>query len=393
MQIPQIILKPGKEQSPKRFHPWIFSGAIKKIIGEVKSGDLVEVYSNQNEFLGTGHYQDGSIAVRIISFNQTEINAGFWEEKIYAALELRNQLNLTDNSHTTIYRLINAEGDGLPGLIIDFYNGTAVLQAHSLGMNNCKNEITKALQKVYGEKLKAVYDKSAESLHHKELNIQNGYLYGNSESTEALENGLKFHINYIEGQKTGFFIDQRENRKLLAQYAKDKTVLNTFCYSGGFSIYALQAGAKKVCSVDSSKKAIEWTDKNVTLNGFSTEQHSYEVADVMQYLKKINDQYDVIVLDPPAFAKHVEARHNAVQGYKRLNAEALKQIKKGGILFTFSCSQVVTRSLFTGAVLAAAIEAGRTVKIIHHLSQPADHPNNIFHPEGEYLKGLVLYVE
>lgn len=391
--VPQLILKPGKEQSLKRFHPWVFSGAIKRIVGEAKNGDIVDVFSNQQEFLGSGHYQNGSIAVRMLSFEKVKMNETFWELKIRLAYELRKKLGLVDNKETTIYRLINAEGDSLPGLIIDFYNGTAVLQAHSLGMNTSKHEITKALQKVYGEKLKAVYDKSAESLHAKESTMQNGYLYGSSDVNEALENGLKFHVNWVEGQKTGFFIDQRENRKLLTQYAKAKSVLNTFCYSGGFSVYALQAGAKKVCSVDSSKKAIEWTEKNVALNGFTAEQHVAEVADVMQYLKKINNEYDVIVLDPPAFAKHVDARHNAVQGYKRLNAEAFKQIRKGGILFTFSCSQVVTRQLFTGAVLAAAIEAGRNVKILHHLSQPADHPNSIFHPEGEYLKGLVLFVE
>lgn len=401
MQTPQIILKPGKDHSLKRFHPWVFSGAIGKIIGKPQSGDCVEVFSAQNEYLGTGHYQDGSIMVRILSFKQTDIDNNFWEERIRSAYDLRLKLGLADSAQTNMYRLINAEGDQLPGLVIDFYNGTAVLQAHSLGINKCKNAIVAALQKVYGEKLKAVYDKSADSLSFvKEkaavksaLDIQNGYIFGTSDISEGLENDIKFHVNWAEGQKTGFFIDQRENRKLLAQYAKGKTVLNTFCYSGGFSVYALKAGATKVCSVDSSKKAIEWTEKNVALNGFSSPQHISEVADVMQYLKKIHEPYEIIVLDPPAFAKHVDARHNAVQGYKRLNIEALKQIKRGGFLFTFSCSQVVTRQLFTGAILAAAIEAGRNVKILHQLSQPADHPNNIFHPEGEYLKGLVLFVE
>jgi 23S rRNA (cytosine1962-C5)-methyltransferase len=394
MIIPQIILKVGKEQSLKRFHPWLFSGAIKKIVGEVCNGDVVDVYSHSKEFLGKGHYQDGSIAVRILSFDQYSLDDKFWEHKIRSAYELRFRLGLAESDQTNIYRLVNAEGDGLAGLIIDYYDGVAVLQAHSLGINNRKNEIVKALKKVYGEKLKAVYDKSAESLHHfKEFKTHNSYLYGSLPINEALENGIRFYINWEEGQKTGFFVDQRENRKLLSEYVKGKVVLNTFCYSGGFSMYALKSGANKVCSVDSSKKAIEWTEKNVTLNGFNIEQHHSEVADVMQYLKKINDQYDVIILDPPAFAKHLNAKHNALQAYKRLNFEAIKQIKKGGIVFTFTCSQVITRQLFSGAVFAAAIEAKRNVRVLHQLSQPPDHPNNIFHPEGEYLKGLVLYVE
>ncbi|MGL4596241.1 MAG: class I SAM-dependent rRNA methyltransferase [Bacteroidia bacterium] len=389
----RIILGSGKDQSLKRFHPWVFSGAIKKINGIVNDGDIVDVYSNKDEYLGTGHYQDGSIAVRVFSFEQITPDAAFWESKIQKAVDYRRQVGLLGQAHTNVCRLIFAEGDGLPGLIVDFYNGTAVLQAHSIGMYRNRNEIAQALKKVLGDDLQAVYDKSSEALHKQEnAGSTNGFLLGNTGSgTEAMENNHRFMIDWENGQKTGFFIDQRDNRALLAKYSKGKKVLNTFCYTGGFSVYAGMAGATEVHSVDSSKKAIELTDQNMNLNGLSN--HASFAMDTFDFLKDKNDLYDVIVLDPPAFAKHVNARHNAVMGYKRLNAEAISKIRPGGILFTFSCSQVVDRYLFTGAVTAAAIIAGRNVRILHHLTQPSDHPINIFHPEGEYLKGLVVYVE
>lgn len=390
---PQVILNSGKEHSLKRFHPWVFSGAIKKIEQEVKDGDLVEVYSAKNEFLATGHYQQGSIAVRILSFEKKEINHDFWVDKIKQAFNFRTLINLSDNKQTNVYRLIFAEGDNLPGLIVDYYNGTAVFQAHSVGMYLARNKITDALKEVMGSKLTAVYDKSAETLPDRAATeAKNGYLFGSSTSGQVIENNNKFKIDWEGGQKTGFFVDQRDSRKLLADYVKNKTVLNTFCYTGGFSVYALNGGAKMVHSVDSSKKAMELTDLNVSSNEKSSNHESF-TADVFSFLKDIDDKYDVIILDPPAFAKSRHVTHNAVQGYKRINMEAMKKIKKGGILFTFSCSQVISRPLFTNTVIAAAIEAGRTAKIIHHLSQPADHPINIFHPEGEYLKGLVLYIE
>ncbi|MDQ3190572.1 MAG: class I SAM-dependent rRNA methyltransferase [Bacteroidota bacterium] len=389
---PKIILNSGKDHSLKRFHPWVFSGAIKNS-EEINEGDVVEVYSSKNEYLATGHYQKGSIAVRIISFEQIEINHEFWVNKVKKAYDFRTVVNLTNNLQTNVYRLIFAEGDNLPGLIIDYYNGTAVLQAHSIGMFKARHEITKALIEVLGDKLKAVYDKSAETLPDKAaLEAKNDYLYGSTSIGVVNEYDNKFKIDWESGQKTGFFIDQRENRLLLAKYVKDKAVLNTFCYTGGFSVYALNAGAKLVHSVDSSKKAMELTDINIELNEKSHAHQSF-TTDVFSFLKDIDNKYDVIVLDPPAFAKSRNVTHNAVQGYKRINAEAIRKIKKGGILFTFSCSQVIQRSLFVNTVIAAAIEAGRKAKIIHHLSQPADHPVNIFHPEGEYLKGLVLYIE
>jgi 23S rRNA (cytosine1962-C5)-methyltransferase len=388
----KVIVGSGKDLSLRRFHPWVFSGAIKKIKGEVEEGDVVEVFDNKDEYLGTGHYQIGSIAIRVFSFEKIVPDAAFWKEKIKRAYDYRKQLGLIDNANTNVYRLVFAEGDGLPGLIIDFYNGTAVLQTHSIGMHLSKDLIVEALKELYGDRLKAVYDKSEETLpKQSKVKAQNGYLFGGSGTNEVLENGNKFFIDWEGGQKTGFFIDQRENRKLLAEYSKNKSVLNTFCYTGGFSVYALQAGAKEVHSVDSSKKAIELTNKNIELNKFTG--HQSFASDVFDYLEHKEGQYDIIILDPPAFAKHRDARHHAVMGYKRLNAEALKQIKPGGILFTFSCSQVVDPELFASTVMAASIIAKRRVRIMHRLTQPPDHPVSVFHPEGEYLKGLVLFVE
>lgn len=388
-----IILSSGKDQSLKRFHPWVFSGAIKKIKGPVQEGDLVDVYSNKEEYLGTGHFAEGSIAVRILSFEQRDINAEFWKDKIRKAYEYRKNTGITEDPNTNVYRLIYAEGDGLPGLIVDFYNGVAVLQAHSPGMHKERMNIANAMKEILGDKLIAVYDKSAESLHkNSDAEVVNGYILGSAEgSGEVMENGNKFLIDWETGQKTGFFIDQRDNRALLAKYSKDKIVCNTFCYTGGFSVYAGNAGAKEVHSVDSSKKAIALTDKNMELNGLTN--HTSFAMDTFDFLKDKDGVYDVIILDPPAFAKSMSAKHHAVMGYKRLNAEAISKIRPGGILFTFSCSQVVDRRLFSDTVMSAAIVAGRNVRVLHHLTQPADHPMNIFHPEGQYLKGLVLYIE
>lgn len=393
-QYPRITLLPGKEQSPKRFHPWIFSGAIKNAEGEPQEGDVVEVYSSRNEFLGLGHAQQGSIAVRLFSFEEREVNNEFWKEKIQRAFDYRTKLGLTNDTNTNVYRLVYAEGDGLPGLIIDVYKDTAVMQCHTVGMYLARNEVAEALKQVLGASLKAVYDKSAETLPKPaELDAKNGYIFGSSGITEVTENGNKFLIDWETGQKTGFFIDQRENRELLARYSKGKSVANTFCYTGGFSVYALNAGAKEVHSVDSSKKAIELTDKNIELNKAGASSHQSFAIDTFDFLKDKDNRYDIIILDPPAFAKHREAKHNAVKGYTRLNAEAFRKIKPGGILFTFSCSQVVDKGLFHSTVMAAAIQVGRNVRIMHQLSQPNDHPLNIYHPEGEYLKGLVVYVE
>ena len=393
----KIILSSGKDQSLRRFHPWVFSGAIKKFKdkAQAKDGDIVEVYDNKDEFLGIGHYQDSSIAVRILSFSQTLFDKIFWREKIQKAFDFRKSIGLADNSRTNCFRLVYAEGDCLPGLIIDYYNGTCVMQCHSIGMYLAKKEITEALKEVLGEKLIAVYDKSSETLPKKFAEgIKNEYLFGKGEEEHhtAKENDLNFWIDWKGGQKTGFFLDQRENRQILARYTEGKTVMNAFCYTGAFSVYALHAGSVEVHSVDSSKRAIELTEKNVKLNSFAGKQKSFAV-DVFDFLKNKKDVYDVMVLDPPAFAKHYDVRHNAVMGYKRLNTEALKQVKSGGILFTFSCSQVISRDLFEKTILSAAIIAGRNVRVLHHLSQAPDHPVSIYHPEGEYLKGLVLFVE
>ncbi|MDX5347604.1 MAG: class I SAM-dependent rRNA methyltransferase [Hymenobacteraceae bacterium] len=391
----KIYLAGGKEHSLKRFHPWVFSGAIKKIEGEAEEGDVVEVYSKQNEFLGMGHFSpNSSIAVRVFSFEQTEPDAAFWKRKVEQAYTYRNNLGLANSADTNVYRLLYAEGDGVPSLIVDVYKQTAVLQAHSMGMYRVREMVAQAIKEVLGDKITSVYDKSAESLPQKlSAGIENGYILGDAGAeTEVTENGNKFLVDWVTGQKTGFFIDQRENRELLAKYAPGRSVLNTFCYTGGFSVYALNAGATEVHSVDSSKRAIELTDRNAALTTAADKHESFAI-DTFTFLKDKDNRYDLIVLDPPAFAKSKNVRHNAVMGYKRLNAEAMKKIKPGGILFTFSCSQVVDKYLFHNTIMAAAIEAGRNIKIMHQLSQPADHPISIFHPEGEYLKGLVLYVE
>lgn len=391
---PTITLHPGKEQSILRFHPWIFSGAIKTKTGACTDGTLVEVKDSKGHFLAFGHYQEGTIAVRVCSFKNTAIDSRFWKNKLLRAFNLRKKLGLTDNPKTNVYRLVFGEGDGLPGLIMDYYNGTIVIQCHSYGMYLIREELCNALKEIYGESLHAVYDKSAETLPKSSpLNPQNNYLFGTAPTHEIVENGNRFQVDWETGQKTGFFVDQRESRKLLADFCKDKLVLNTFCYTGGFSVSALAAGAKEVHSVDSSKKAITLTDQNIKLNAFPKSCHQSFAADTFDFLKGKDKIYDVIVLDPPAFAKHQKDKHNAISGYVRLNAEALKQIKPGGILFTFSCSQAVDRQLFRGAIMAASIESGRSIRIIHQLNQPGDHPVSIFHPEGEYLKGLVLYVE
>ncbi|MDO4931442.1 MAG: class I SAM-dependent rRNA methyltransferase [Prevotellaceae bacterium] len=389
-----IYLKRGKEESLKRFHPWVFSGAIQHMDDGIAEGDIVDVLSNNGKFLGRGHYQIGSIAVRILTFEDKLIDTQFWYHCLKIALQMRISIGIADNSHNNTYRLVHGEGDNLPGLIIDCYGKTAVMQAHSVGMHICRNAIAKELVKVMGHRIENVYYKSETTLPFKaELGQENGFIYGGTEENVALENGLKFHVDWLRGQKTGFFVDQRENRSLLEQYAKGKSVLNMFCYTGGFSFYAMRGGAKLVHSVDSSAKAIELTTKNVELNFPNDERHKAFCEDAFKYLERAGSNYDIIILDPPAFAKHRAALHNALKGYTRLNVKAFEKIKSGGILFTFSCSQVVTKDNFRNAVFTAAALAGRKVRILHQLHQPADHPINIYHPEGEYLKGLVLFVE
>lgn len=389
----KIILKKGKEYSIERFHPWIFSGAIQETVGELTDGCWVEVLNFKQKVLGRGHYQKGSITVRMLSFDG-ESTGDFWEIKIKKALDLRKSSGLPSEA-TNAFRLIHGEGDGLPGLVVDYYNGIAVVQAHSVGMHLDRMNIVEGLKKILTEDLKAVYYKSQTTLPGKDReNFPDEYLYGMSAVPHLIhENSNKFFVDWEEGQKTGFFLDQRENRKLLSTYSAGKKVLNTFCYSGGFSIYALNAQATLVHSVDASEKAIDLTRKNIELNGFNVLENLCFAEDVFEFMKDKKDQYDIIVLDPPAFAKHRDARHQAVKGYQRLNMEAMKSIKPGGIIFTFSCSQVVDKKLFYDTIVSAAIQAGRQIKVLHHLSQAPDHPVSIFHPEGEYLKGLVLYVE
>jgi 23S rRNA (cytosine1962-C5)-methyltransferase len=389
----KITLKKGKEFSIQRFHPWIFSGAIQKMEGEVIDGGWVEVQDFKAHILGFGHYQNGSIAVRMLSFESFPPVENFWEEKFAQALKIRNASSLPSDT-TNSFRLIHGEGDGLPGLVIDYYAGVAVVQAHSVGMHHDRFHIAAGLQKVLSE-LKAIYYKSQSTLPGKMRDAdQDEYLLGMGVVPHiVLENNCKFYIDWEEGQKTGFFLDQRENRRLLGDFSRGKHVLNTFCYTGGFSVYALNAGAALVHSVDSSQKAIDLTKQNLELNGFNSNLNPCFAVDTFDFIKDKQNTYDVIVLDPPAFAKHRDARHQAVRGYQRLNAEAMRIIKPGGIIFTFSCSQVVDRQLFYDTIVSAAIQAGRQIKVLHHLSQPADHPVSIFHPEGEYLKGLVLFVE
>lgn len=390
----QIFLKRGKEESLKRFHPWIFSGAIHHMDEGIEEGETVRVITAAGEFIAVGHYQIGSIAVRVLSFEDIEINTDFWCERLQSALDVRIGVGIADSPTNNTYRLVHGEGDYLPGLVIDCYGSTAVMQAHSVGMHVCRNEICQALVQVMGDRIANVYYKSETTLPYKaDLHQENGFLVGGDASNVAMENGLKFHIDWLRGQKTGFFVDQRENRSLLEQYAKGKSVLNMFCYTGGFSVYAMRGDAKQVHSVDSSAKAIELTNDNVALNFPGDARHKAFCEDAFKFLDEHDQQYDLIVLDPPAFAKHRAALRNALKGYTRLNVKGLQRIKKGGILFTFSCSQVVTKDNFRNAVFTAAAQVGRKVRILHQLHQPADHPINIYHPEGEYLKGLVLYVE
>lgn len=388
----KIFLKKGKEFSIQRFHPWIFSGAIQHIDGTVTDGSWVQVLDFKSNVLGFGHYQNGSIAVRMLSFSSSTPSESFWSEKISAAYRVRRSFGLPSEK-TNAFRLMHAEGDGAPGLIIDYYDGVAVVQAHSVGMHADRHKISEAIQSTFTG-IKAIYYKSKATLPGKMTESEDGYLFGMSGVPHTvLEHGNKFLIDWEEGQKTGFFLDQRENRRLLGEYSQGKNVLNTFCYTGGFSVYALTAGAKLVNSVDASQKAIDLTTSNLEVNGFDPSRHECFAVDTFDFLNERRLEYDVIVLDPPAFAKHRDARHQAVKGYQRLNTEAMKVVKPGGIIFTFSCSQVVDRQLFYDTIVSSAIQAGRQIKVLHHLSQPADHPVSIFHPEGEYLKGLVLYVE
>ena len=398
--IPQIYLRRGKEESLLRRHPWIFSGAIDYIKAEEESeiaeGALVEVFDHKGAFIARGHYQIGSIAVRVRSFEREEIDQAWWNRRLRVALDVRRTLALTDDPSTTCYRLVHGEGDSLPGLVVDIYGSTAVVQCHSVGMYRSRQQIAGAIRAAYGDRITAIYDKSSQTLPFKaDLGAVDGYLWGTSDhaSQVVLENGEKFWVNWEKGQKTGFFLDQRENRELVKRYARGRTVLNTFCYTGGFSVYALSGGAREVCSVDSSERAVALATENMRLNFGPDAPHSEVAADAVEYLRDIGDRYDLIILDPPAFAKHHKVLGNAMQGYKRLNARALSQIRPGGILFTFSCSQAVSKELFRTTVFSAAAIAGRRVRILHQLTQPADHPINIYHPEGEYLKGLVLYVE
>lgn len=390
----QIYLKKGKEESLLRFHPWVFSGAISHSDNGIEEGDIVRVITSDGRFIAVGHYQIGSIAVRVLSFRDVTIDSDFWQSRLQSAIDMRVKLGIADSPINNTYRLVHGEGDNLPGLVIDVYSKTAVMQAHSVGMHVCRVDVAEALVKVMGNRIENVYYKSETTLPFKaELGQENGFLYGGSEENTAVENGLKFYVDWLKGQKTGFFVDQRENRSLLETYSKDKRVLNMFCYTGGFSFYAMRGGAKQVHSVDSSAKAIELTRKNVELNFPGDKRHEAFCEDAFKYLDKAGGDYDLIILDPPAFAKHRAALRNALKGYTRLNVKAFEKMKPGGILFTFSCSQVVTKDNFRNAVFTAATMAGRKVRILHQLHQPADHPINIYHPEGEYLKGLVLYVE
>ena len=393
MNYRKIFLRRGKEESLKRFHPWIFSGAIDKMDPEIEEGDIVSVYTSENKFIAVGHYQIGSIAVRILDFNERRIDETFFIERLEQAYQLRLSIGLIRPDNNA-FRLVHGEGDFLPGLVVDIYDKTAVIQAHSPGMHYARNIIAEALVKIADGIVTNVFYKSETTLPYKaQLNSQDGYIKGDFDSNIAVENGLKFHVDWLRGQKTGFFVDQRENRSLLEHYAKDRSVLNMFCYTGGFSFYAMRGGAKVVHSVDSSAKAIQLTKDNVELNFPGDPRHQAFEEDAFKFLGEIDGKYDLIILDPPAFAKHKSALKNALIGYRKLNAKAFEKIKPGGILFTFSCSQAVSKEQFRLAVFSAAAQSGRKVRILHQLTQPADHPINIYHPEGEYLKGLVLYVE
>ena len=396
----KVILKKGREESLRRFHPWVFSGAIAQIVGSPNEGDIVGVYASDGSFLASGHYQIGSIAVRVLSFDSPVLTPDFWEIMISRALAVRIACGLADpEGDTDCYRLVHGEGDNLPGLIIDYYNGVCVMQAHSAGMFRSRKNIADALVKVYGDRLKAVYDKSSGTAPFKAgLDLVDGYLWKKEGFTDdeqtVSENGNRFLVNWTEGQKTGFFLDQRMNRALVGKYAKGRNVLNLFCYTGGFSIYALAGGALHVDSVDSSRKAMDMVERNVVLNGFSPELHSGYCTDAIDFLKNVEeDRYDLMIVDPPAFAKHRGALNNALRAYQRLNAAAISKVAAGGLIFTFGCSQVVDKEAFALAVFSAAAQTGRSVRILDRLNQPADHAVNIYHPEGEYLKGLLLYVE
>lgn len=389
-----VILKRGKEESLQRFHPWIFSGAIQRIEGKPEEGDVVTVYTNDRKFIARGHVQVGSIAVRVLTFNDEPVNQAFWNRRIATAYDLRERTGISSREDNNTYRLVHGEGDNLPGLIVDIYGDTAVMQAHSVGMHVCRMEIAKAMQEVLGDKLKNIYYKSDTTLPYKaDIKKDNGYILGGNAGNISTEYGLKFHIDWLRGQKTGFFVDQRENRLLLEKYAKGRKLLNMFCYTGGFSIYALRGGAEIVHSVDSSSKAIDLTNANVEINFPGDTRHTAYAEDAFDFLERMGNNYNLIILDPPAFAKHRDSLRNALIGYRRLNAKAIEKIQPGGILFTFSCSQVVSKENFRTAVFTAAAMAKRNVRILHQLTQPADHPVSIYHPEGEYLKGLVLYVE
>jgi 23S rRNA (cytosine1962-C5)-methyltransferase len=391
MKMKQIQLRRGKEESLLRFHPWVFSGAIQHIDDGIDEGDVVRVVTSTGSFIAVGHYQEGSIAVRVLSFRDVAIDDLFWASRLQSALQLRQAIGLADSSDNNTYRLVHGEGDHLPGLVIDVYGHTAVMQAHSIGMHLCRKQIAGQLVAVMGNRIQNVYYKSETTLPYMEP--ENGFLYGGSTDNVAIENGLKYYVDWLRGQKTGFFVDQRENRLLLEHYARGRRLLNMFCYTGGFSFYAMRGGASLVHSVDSSAKAIELTNRNVALNFPGDERHKAFCEDAFKFLDTASQPYDLIILDPPAFAKHRGALHNALKGYTRLNQKAFQIIEPGGILFTFSCSQVVTKDHFRNAVFTAAAQARRKVRILHQLHQPADHPVNIYHPEGEYLKGLVLYVE
>ena len=388
-----IVLKRGKADSLRRFHPWVFSGAIQTLSDDLREGEIVRVEDASSQFLAVGHYQIGSIAIRILSFEDVVVDDAFWDERLSEALMLRRALNLL-RADNNIFRLVHGEGDRLPGLIVDIYGETAVMQAHSVGMHYARHQIAQSLQRILGKSVTQVYYKSETTLPYKaNLEELDGPLLGNvSNNNVAVENDLRFHIDWLRGQKTGFFIDQRENRLLLQHYSNKRYVLNMFCYTGGFSVYALRGGAQEVVSVDSSAKAIDLTNANVALNYPNCDHHKAYAEDAFKFLDKAGDAYDLIVLDPPAFAKHKEAVRNALKGYTRLNLQAMRKIKRGGILFTFSCSQAISKDQFRLAVFTAAAQSGRYVRILHQLHQPADHPVNIYHPEGEYLKGLVLEI-
>lgn len=392
--ITTLFLRRGKSESLKRFHPWVFSGAIAGANGKLNEGDVVRIVSNENELMGYGHYQIGSIAVRMLTFKEEKIDHAFWVARLSEALRLRKALQLTGRADNNIYRLVHGEGDRLPGLVIDVYGKTAVMQAHSVGMHMSREQIADALIEASEGLIENVYYKSETTLPFKaDLHQENGFLRGHDEGNVAVENGLKFHIDWLRGQKTGFFVDQRENRSLLEHYAKGRNVLNMFCYTGGFSVYAMRGGANLVHSVDSSAKAIDLTRANAEMNFPGDARHEAFAEDAFKFLEQAGSNYDLIVLDPPAFAKHKDALSRALKGYTRLNAIAFRKIKPGGIVFTFSCSQAVNKDQFRLAVFTAAAQSGRHVRILHQLHQPADHPINIYHPEGEYLKGLVLEVE